>query len=693
MPPDCKKLIAQSDSESEPEIYINKEYAENYENWRKKEEYQKLKSKYGENVLSESSEFSGSDSGTDSDQDLLEEELNKEVFDEDFLRVYGALKSNDPRIYDEKFTFVKKCGEETPTSQAGEKSKREKGKKMHLVDYHVKLMKERDGITEEDNEEAAIEEISNDPGYYGQLGKIKEDFKKIIENGESDDDDDMFKTIGGQKIADKPIESKSSNPLENTDDVDIAYLNSYWNREDVDESERFIRDFILKKKYLDKKLKIVSSGDRVVGSSKDDTAFFFGNMPADDESQEDEKTEESKAVPIDGTAKYRFQERGATEIKRYPRVIDSARDLSSRDERATKRKEKRELKKKEKEEDLMRFTQLRREQERERIRKLIEASKNKKIDESDPTLEKLVDEVHEFDPEQYDNMMKQLYDNDYYQQGEQEDEKKPTFEFIPGLDDASEESENESEAEAEGEVDQEINPGDSDLDDDEELKDLNCRKRRRVRKKKLRERLRKAKDLDSLPDYEDVIGKDLPVKFKYRQVIPNDFGLSIEEILLADDKDLNRWASLKTTVAFRDEDEEQRDLKRFNSKRNDLKHKQKILKSLFAEEGASETGKKKKKRRGKKKISATAVTAQVDDSDSDETGRQERVEQEDEESQDESQPPAQVPEETKQTKVSNGKKKSRKRQRRVVGKTQVVDEDRLKAYGFSKRAMKRKKLL
>lgn len=699
----AKNLIAESasDSDSEPEICINKEYAEKYENWRKKEEYQKLKNKYGENVVSESSAFSGSDSETDSDPELLNEQLNQEIFDEDFLRVYGALKSKDPRIYDDKFSFhSEKQPDGAGPSRAAkdvdeDEGKRKKEKKMTLIDYHMTLMKERDGKTEEDEDLVK----RHDPSYYEKLDDIRKGFKKIIDQSDNESsDEELFRNSGK-----KTVSSKGQAGQPESNDSDIEFLKKYWTDENVDENEKFIRDFILKKKYLDKPLRVVSSADKIVGSSKDDTGCFFGNMPEGEEQESEEDDLKKDAIPANGTAKFRFQEEGAAEIKRYPRVVDSARDLSEKEERAKKRKEKRERKKKEKEEELMRFTKLKKDQEVERVKLLIEASKNKKISESDPNLESLIDAQHEFDPEKYDEFMKKMYDNEYYKEGESEDAVKPEFGFIEGIDNESEdESEGESEKSNhqndEDDVEEEINPGDSDHDVEEDLTGLTCRKRRRVRKKKLRERLRKAKDVDSLPDFEDVIGKDLPVKFKYRQVVPNDFGLSVEEILLADDKELNRWASLKTTVAFRDEWEEQRDIKRFNSKRNDLKHKQRILKSLFKKQDettASES--KKKKKRRKKKASLIAELSNEDaDDDAEVVDSGSKVDQEKGESVTEDKKESEVTGKTdSKSNVKHDKKKSRKRKRASTSSKSNcgLDIDRLKAYGFSRNEMKRKKLL
>lgn len=81
-------------------------------------------------------------------------------------------------------------------------------------------------------------------------------------------------------------------------------------------------------------------------------------------------------------------------------------------------------------------------------------------------------------------------------------------------------------------------------------------------------------------DCEDVIG-DIPCRFKYKQVVPNSFGLSVEEILLAEDRELNRWCSLKKAVQKRPEHQEKYDQIAYERKGRNLELKKKIFPSLF----------------------------------------------------------------------------------------------------------------
>ena len=52
-------------------------------------------------------------------------------------------------------------------------------------------------------------------------------------------------------------------------------------------------------------------------------------------------------------------------------------------------------------------------------------------------------------------------------------------------------------------------------------------------------------------DYEDLVA-GIPTRFKYKQVNPEGFGLSAEDILLADDDDLNKYVSLKKLATYRE---------------------------------------------------------------------------------------------------------------------------------------------
>ena len=57
-------------------------------------------------------------------------------------------------------------------------------------------------------------------------------------------------------------------------------------------------------------------------------------------------------------------------------------------------------------------------------------------------------------------------------------------------------------------------------------------------------------------DYEDIIGGDLPTRFKYRKVEADDFGIPAHVVLSKSGKELNQMVSLKKLRPYRDEDEE-----------------------------------------------------------------------------------------------------------------------------------------
>ncbi|VVC97923.1 unnamed protein product [Leptidea sinapis] len=258
--------------------------------------------------------------------------------------------------------------------------------------------------------------------------------------------------------------------------------------------------------------------------------------------------------------------------------------------RSRKRAELRSRKEQEKQkkmEEIARLKALKLKEIQEKIAKIKQVTGNEDLAFKDEDIE------GDFDPEQHDRRMKAIFDEQYYGAADHE---KPDF---PDLDQELEiENWDKYNKEDEERVDDDVHCEDDNFNMDadydpkaakanllEELKrNQSKRRRNRKRKSKLAELLATEKPTftpgvdktysEFMEEYykmdcEDVIG-DLPTRFKYREVVPNDFGLTVEE-----------WVPLKRIVKYRPEDAEKGDVNTYRQKAADSELKKKVLPSLF----------------------------------------------------------------------------------------------------------------
>ncbi|KAJ6426811.1 hypothetical protein OIU84_022410 [Salix udensis] len=321
---------------------------------------------------------------------------------------------------------------------------------------------------------------------------------------------------------------------------------------ELDEGSMFLRDFFKNKMWLAK--------DEKDGFGEDEVDELLTD---EKEVERQEKYEESY--------NFRYEESVGDRVLGHSRKVEGSvrkKDNPRKDQRKNK-EERMKIAEMERKEELKHLKNLKKKEMKEKMKKVMEVAGFKDDDDFPLDLDDLEDE---FDPNDYDKMMKKAFDAQYYEAEDVE----PGF----GSDDDDDETEKpdfDKEDELLG------LPKNWDMIDSSDgflaarerslkLKQQdgndNCEKeeegsgeergeeskRKRKRKMSLVQKVKEEMMEEYYKlDYEGTIG-DLKTRFKYAKVEPNKFGLKTEEVLDMDDKELNQYVSIKKLAPYMDKE-------------------------------------------------------------------------------------------------------------------------------------------
>ncbi|BHF77019.1 KRRI-Interacting protein 1 [Sparganum proliferum] len=682
------------------EFKINEDFAKRYNQYRQKEEYQKLKSRFGDvKVSKKSAKKKADDDETDTDSDSssssssstssgAEEWEQKEH--EDFLRLYDALCRGDPAVNDPNKTWFRPRPEEGDKEggQDDAGSKKKSAEKPLLLKDHV-----RELLLSGESADPAAEDGSDPKRWNGKKGEDP----SIQKNAFLRETEALFEIADGEEAP--LLQRKVSSPANAEDSTktsgekslpDTSHFTFAINGTDAD--QEFLRDYIVNRRWKSAESakgakkqprKNEDSPDALVDALRDATASATRKdhsettdlLAAEDLDADDEFLVKARQFeyrwnnndlnlaaeyPHTTAVRSRFEEDDHEFIKSYPRNITSTlrQPTPGKLTRAEKRKAREERKRQKKAAKMAELQHLKRlkmaefAEKLERIRKTCgdgvslgplnrftnatteeENAEATAEEEEETVAEEVVDALeNDWNPEEHDRLVQKLFGSEYYgaTTGDDDLDEPPTFSDDDDDDDdgdlnsgryhprrrhRDEGVQDLGPAGDEEEVAAASSEGHSHASAIERAaKDLegtlaprsHGRKRAHVgsRLKAALDRRKPLYDPTKNPDFEkyfdefyqldceDILtgsrpGEDIHCRFKYREVKPNDFGLTTEEILAADDKELNRYASVKLMSVYRTEEEEERDVRKYHRQKMQLKKRQ-LIPSLLQSDGAEE---------------------------------------------------------------------------------------------------------
>ncbi|KAL4896666.1 KRI1-like family C-terminal-domain-containing protein [Aspergillus ambiguus] len=511
---------------------INEEYARRFEHNKKREELQKLESKFGKDEA-DNSEESSSDEEEDEDGELATEALDAEI-----MATLNAIRSKDPRVYDQSVTFYTEGDENTEGTPATSEKQQ---KPMTLRDYHRQNLLSGAHIAEGDEADAPKTYVQEQEDLKNEI--VREMHAADDDSSSADEDDGFLKRKSVQEPA---PDSKPETQL----DIENA---------DKD-PETFLSNFL-------------SSRAWIPGGRTDLQPF-----------ESDDEDDYDRAEAFEEAYNFRFEDPSKLNTALITHARDATNQQSVRREEKSGRKKQREAERQKKEEEKKqreteknRLRKLKMEELQEKVNKIKEVAGLRASEITDEDWAKFLDDS--WDDAKWEKEMQKRFGEDYYadEDGEVEGEgkkkrpKKPTWDDDIDIKDLVPDYEDEEEGQPFDGADVEM----EDVDGDESAsegknKKSKAQERRDQKREARKDRLRIEEAVDRNLDLDVTLlpgaTKKTTGTFRYRETSPNSLGLTARDILMADDSQLNQYAGLKKLAAFRDPEKKRRDQKKLGKK-------------------------------------------------------------------------------------------------------------------------------
>ena len=527
-------------------MQINKRYARKFDELNKLKDLQRAK-ELGLNDDSDGSIDSEDEESEDDDAELLTTSLDLQI-----VKTINSIRKKDPKIYEKNNVWFEGSNEdeEEDDDNDGDEDNGNKPKRFKDVLREQLLSKGADIDDSEIHNARNIETKKKNKLVYDQeQEKMRKEFLQTIADNDSDNSDNNEMTLEVKKKSNAELKKEREELQKLLDEMtklgSKSKEKSSKSTNEEQNADEFLSDYILRQKW--------KSGYSIKERDDDDDKSDGNAVDLDEDEEELDKMEN-----FESKYNFRFEELqdtrdgDASSGLKDVQVVGHARNVQGsvrkedekRKQERERRKERKDREKRVKEAEIKRLKNLKRQELMARLEKIsqiggIGDSVGINIDELD----------EEWDPVKHEQMMQKQFGTEYYDE---------TDNIEPNEDEDKIFEEIENDRENYGNIEESEDAGVGTV-----TALLKAKKRNQKRNKKGRKQSSEYVDdedfvhdeatqeeLDKLNeelyklDYEDIVG-GIPCRFKYRQVEAQDYGLSAEDILNAEDNELNQFLSLK----------------------------------------------------------------------------------------------------------------------------------------------------